>query len=86
MTSGDLCGALYAIDWFLQFMKYMKQVGDGEIHLEETEQEAESWSDEYLNVAAKKDSELLAQNWANEHTSSIGKILDSLKNRSAVIN
>lgn len=58
-------------------MKFMKQVGDGEIDFEEgmSEQEAQNWGEEYLNIAAKEDSELLAQNWANEHTTNTGKIL-----------
>lgn len=58
-------------------MKFMKQVGDGEISLEQgiSEQEAQNWSEEYLTVAAKEDSDLLAQNWANEHTTGIGNSL-----------
>lgn len=53
-------------------MKFMKEVGDGEISLEQGE-DAENWSEEYLSVAAKENSDNLAQNWANEHTTDIGK-------------
>lgn len=52
-------------------MKFMKEVGDGEISLEQGA-DAENWSEEYLSVAARENSDNLAQNWANEHTTDIG--------------
>lgn len=57
-------------------MKFMKQVGEGEINLEQglTEQEAQNWSEEYVSATAKEDGDLLAQNWANQHASSTGKV------------
>lgn len=53
----------------------MQQVGDGEINVEQgiSESDAQNWSKEYLETAAKEDGDLLAQNWANEHATSIGK-------------
>lgn len=54
----------------------MKQVGDGQINLEEgiSQQESQSWSDEYLSTVAKEDGDVLAQSWAKELTTSNGKI------------
>lgn len=56
-------------------MKFMQQVGDGEISLEQgiSENDAQNWSEEYLNVAGKGDGADLAENWAKEHTASTGK-------------
>lgn len=56
-------------------MRFMKQVGDGQINLEQSkEEEAQNWSDEYLRTAAKEDGDTLAQTWAREHVASNGKL------------
>lgn len=48
-------------------MKFMKQVGNGELNLQEQEDEASTWSQEFLSASAKEDSDTLAQAWADEH-------------------
>lgn len=59
-----------------QFMRFMKQVGDGQINLEEgaLERDSQSWSDEYVNTTAKQDGDALAQSWANELATNNGKL------------
>ncbi|XP_019877095.1 peroxisomal targeting signal 1 receptor isoform X2 [Aethina tumida] len=54
---------------YSKFMRFMKTVEDGEARLEDgklTEEEAEAWSNEYLN-AEQENPEELAQTWAQEH-------------------
>lgn len=55
-------------------MRFMKTVEDGEARLEDgklTEEEAEAWSNEYLN-AEQENPEELAQAWAQEHVKENG--------------
>lgn len=54
----------------VQFMRFMKQVGNGELNLQEQEDEAAAWSQEFLNASTKEDSDNLAQAWADEHAAS----------------
>ncbi|CAH0554776.1 unnamed protein product [Brassicogethes aeneus] len=56
---------------YSKFMRFMKNVEDGEVVLEDgklTEQEAEDWSHEYLTTEDKETQEEEADKWANEHT------------------
>lgn len=57
-------------------MKFMKQVGDGQINLEEgtLERDAQTWSDEYVNKTVTEEGDTLAQSWANELTRNSGNL------------
>lgn len=50
-------------------MKFMKQVGKGELNLQETEDEAAAWSQEFLNTTAKEEDDNVVQSWIEEHGS-----------------
>lgn len=52
---------------YVQFMKFMKQVGKGELNLQAQEDEASAWSQEFLNVNSTEDSDNVAQTWVEEH-------------------
>lgn len=51
---------------FVQFMKFMKQVSDGELNLQQESDEAAAWSQEYLASASKKEDISASEAWANE--------------------
>lgn len=52
---------------YVQFMKFMKQVGNGELNLQEPDDEAAAWSQEFINANSKEDSDNVAQSWVEEH-------------------
>ncbi|KAI4460797.1 peroxisomal targeting signal 1 receptor pex5 [Holotrichia oblita] len=66
---------------YSKFMKFMKQVGKGELNLQGQEDEAAAWSQEFLNASTKEDRDNLAQAWADEHDDQFNhKFWDQLQN------
>ncbi|EFA09708.1 peroxisomal targeting signal 1 receptor isoform X1 [Tribolium castaneum] len=55
---------------YSKFMRFMKQVGDGDVNLEDgrlTEEEAQSWSKEFLQNNNEAEAEKVAKKWEKDY-------------------